>query len=652
MMVPSDDSFISDEEEEFCPLCVEEMDISDKNFKPCPCGYQICQFCYNNIRQNPELNGRCPGCRRLYDDDSVEYKTITSDEYRMQQLKREKREREKKQREKEKKETEMANKKHLAGLRVVQKNLVYVTGLNPPCNPDDLHSVLRSDKYFGQYGKILKIVINKKTPNPQSAHHHHQNPGLVVYVTFVKKEDALKCINELDGSLCDGRVLRAAHGTTKYCSSYLRGHPCPNPNCMFLHEPGEEADSYTRKDLSTQQGIKMGMMGLSGSSVEGNTNITNAGFNNQNTSSNNSQHSNSAEEDNDGSDDDSDHHTSSPNPMPNSVSSSNGAVLPATAHWAKGLSSASGSPSVNSTALANAAAFPTLGEIFRDQKQQQRKEGKINKGKVGRSSKDNSILLPDDIDIDNDSAIHFMEETSEMLRNLSERREKLQVYFKKLTENADNKVLPLFAFNKSTKLSNNSNLEEEKLIARQVIERFILKPIKNYHLAYQNHPITQQQTLLQQQAQLQQQRQQTPSIQAAQIQQLQIEQQKRLLEQQSQQTGNGTPVSTNAPLQQQQQLLLLQQLQQQQQQQQQHTPSQAQAQINMIRARERSANTSTPPPPGLFAAANGSKSTPNPPQMPAQPQQQPQGQQYAQQPAAGNQSSSSQLLTQLMSGKR
>ena len=140
-----------------------------------------------------------------------------------------------------------------------------------------------------------------------------------------------------------------------------------------------------------------------------------------------------------------------------------------------------------------------------------------------------------------------MEETSEMLRNLSERREKLQVHFKKLTENADNKVLPLFAFNKSTKLSNNSNLEEEKLIARQVIERFILKPIKNYHLAYQNHPITQQQTLLQQQAQLQQQRQQTPSIQAAQIQQLQIEQQKRLLEQQSHQTGNGTPVSTNAP---------------------------------------------------------------------------------------------------------
>ena len=68
-----DTSFLSDDEEDLCPLCIEPLDVTDKNFKPCPCGYQICQFCYNNIRQNPELNGRCPGCRRIYDDDNVEY---------------------------------------------------------------------------------------------------------------------------------------------------------------------------------------------------------------------------------------------------------------------------------------------------------------------------------------------------------------------------------------------------------------------------------------------------------------------------------------------------------------------------------------------------------------------------------------------------
>ena len=24
-----------------CPLCMEELDIADRNFRPCPCGYQV-----------------------------------------------------------------------------------------------------------------------------------------------------------------------------------------------------------------------------------------------------------------------------------------------------------------------------------------------------------------------------------------------------------------------------------------------------------------------------------------------------------------------------------------------------------------------------------------------------------------------------------
>jgi hypothetical protein len=36
------DQFIDeDEEEEVCPLCVEEFDLGDRYFKPCPCGYQV-----------------------------------------------------------------------------------------------------------------------------------------------------------------------------------------------------------------------------------------------------------------------------------------------------------------------------------------------------------------------------------------------------------------------------------------------------------------------------------------------------------------------------------------------------------------------------------------------------------------------------------
>ena len=35
------DQFIDDDEEETCPLCVEEFDLGDKHFRPCPCGYQV-----------------------------------------------------------------------------------------------------------------------------------------------------------------------------------------------------------------------------------------------------------------------------------------------------------------------------------------------------------------------------------------------------------------------------------------------------------------------------------------------------------------------------------------------------------------------------------------------------------------------------------
>ncbi|SGZ54540.1 CIC11C00000000813 [Sungouiella intermedia] len=612
-MVLLEDLFISDEEVEYCPLCVEEMDISDKNFKPCPCGYQICQFCYNNIRQNPELNGRCPGCRRLYDDESVEYKTLTAEEYKLQQFKKERRERDKKQREKERKELEIASKKHLAGLRVVQKNLVYVTGLNPPCPPEDLHLVLRSDKYFGQYGKILKIVINRKTPAGPSAHQtQNSNQGIVVYVTFAKKEDALRCINELDGSVCDGRVLRAAHGTTKYCLSYLRGHPCPNPNCMFLHEPGEEADSYTRKDLSTQQGIKMGMSGLrSGSGV----NLHQSHF---------GEHEESDDE----------RHSTVSSSVGTTTAVPTGTtpvathavpVLPATAHWAKNmaLDSASSSPAVSNVLMADSAAFPTLGEIFKDQKLQ-KKDAK----KKSKSNKDGTVL-PDDIDIDDNLAFQIAEDASERLKQLSESNRALKVYFDDLS---DAQPIPLFHFDRNMGPYSGS-LDEEKVLARQVIERFLLRPIKKYHLAYLNHPVSQQQQYLTQQAHLQQQLLQQPQQQQqVQLQQLQTPlvtarlQQMHLDESQKQQ-------------QQQQQQMLLMQLQQQVHQGnvqgnaqgnvQGNVPAQGQfSQINALRMSQRGA--ATPPPPGLFGK----------------------NQDVALHPSTlSNQSSSSQLLTQLMSGK-
>jgi hypothetical protein len=72
------------------------------------------------------------------------------------------------------------------------------------------HQILRKQEYFGQYGKIVKIVINRGT-----VHHTSHGQSVSAYVTFQKKADALACIHAVDGAVLDNRLLRASFGTTK-----------------------------------------------------------------------------------------------------------------------------------------------------------------------------------------------------------------------------------------------------------------------------------------------------------------------------------------------------------------------------------------------------------------------------------------------------
>ena len=48
---------------------------------------------------------------------------------------------------------------------------------------------------------------------------------------------------------------RAQYGTTKYCSAYLRHEICNNKHCTFLHEVGEDHDSFSRQDLSSMNAM-------------------------------------------------------------------------------------------------------------------------------------------------------------------------------------------------------------------------------------------------------------------------------------------------------------------------------------------------------------------------------------------------------------
>lgn len=152
-----------------------------------------------------------------------------------------------KKKEVEKREIEASSRKNLAGVRVVQKNLVYVIGLNPSIRDESqLLQTLRGREYFGQYGDIDKIVVSKAKPggNP--------NQGIGVYVTYSTKADAATCIAAVDGSPNGDRVLRYVYMANGYSIFPLLvsiltvlGHNTARPNTVLLSSATNNAITGT-----------------------------------------------------------------------------------------------------------------------------------------------------------------------------------------------------------------------------------------------------------------------------------------------------------------------------------------------------------------------------------------------------------------------
>ncbi|KAL6181529.1 hypothetical protein ACLB2K_048184 [Fragaria x ananassa] len=55
-----------------CPICYEDLDLTDTSFLPCLCGFRLCLFCHKRILEG---DGRCPGCRKPYENEPVEAET-------------------------------------------------------------------------------------------------------------------------------------------------------------------------------------------------------------------------------------------------------------------------------------------------------------------------------------------------------------------------------------------------------------------------------------------------------------------------------------------------------------------------------------------------------------------------------------------------
>ncbi|XP_038706325.1 uncharacterized protein LOC120001888 isoform X1 [Tripterygium wilfordii] len=231
---------MSDEGEKTCPLCAEEMDLTDQQLKPCKCGYEICVWCWHHIMDMAEKDdseGRCPACRSPYDKEKI-VGMAAKCERLVSEISMERKTKSQKAKTKS-----LEGRKQLSSVRVIQRNLVYIVGL--PLNLAD-EDFLQSMEYFGQYGKVLKVSMSRTAAGVIQ---QFPNNTCSVYITYSKEEEAVRCIQSVHGFVLEGKPLKACFGTTKYCHAWLRNVPCSNPDCLYLHEIGSHEDSFTKDEI-------------------------------------------------------------------------------------------------------------------------------------------------------------------------------------------------------------------------------------------------------------------------------------------------------------------------------------------------------------------------------------------------------------------
>ena len=294
---------MSESSEDACPICTDPMDLADLSFKPCSCGYQVRGLLVGKGSDSSMSRYAASASNRLWTSTasallvgSSTIRTSSSSHHltnkstfppsprpqlpsprprRIAQQIKSKRKKERSQRKpataSHTSSSSFASstdsnppllRRNLGNVRVIQRNLVYITNLSVNIAKEEVRPVsstspfpsplqkqiLRQYEYFGQYGKIEKIVINKN--NLYSINSPH-GPSVSAYITFENKGDAHACIAAIDGFWIENRALRASFGTTKYCTQFLRSQTCNNPDCMYLHALGDESDSFSKEEIAS-----------------------------------------------------------------------------------------------------------------------------------------------------------------------------------------------------------------------------------------------------------------------------------------------------------------------------------------------------------------------------------------------------------------
>lgn len=107
---------------------------------------------------------------------------------------------------------------------------MYIIGLSLELAKEE---VLSQKQFFGQYGRVRKIVINKEKPFVDQLNSQVTYSAYITYQSFIEAALAILSVDKYE---LESRQLKASFGMTKYCSFFVNNSPCNNADCLYLHK--------------------------------------------------------------------------------------------------------------------------------------------------------------------------------------------------------------------------------------------------------------------------------------------------------------------------------------------------------------------------------------------------------------------------------
>ena len=108
---------------------------------------------------------------------------------------------------------------YLTHLRIIKTNMIHIKSIPKSIAKIDL---LESKHYFGQYGKIIHLLmIDKVNQN----NNKKEYSAYITYSNELEAALAILCINSLP---IEGKSIQAFFGAIKYCDIFLNNKKCPN----------------------------------------------------------------------------------------------------------------------------------------------------------------------------------------------------------------------------------------------------------------------------------------------------------------------------------------------------------------------------------------------------------------------------------------